>query len=286
MTLGLRDAIELARAIVASTGHRANPAVLRLERNQARLEALGRFAPDQLRMLRFEVGKIVRNRLLTEFFHVHVERGKNSKTLAAQNLRRIPLGEFFFYIIDEVGRVVAFVINLARVQRLTDRGIVGSLADVPILEHRAEDFVAPLSAGVGMTQRIQPIGRADHARNRRHLADSQIARLFGEVVLTCFPDSVDTFLPALPQVDIVNIVFQNFIFRVAVLGDIRHQRFLDLAFVTPLASQEKVFHELLSQRRSALAYVAGSEIDIGSLDGTNQIDSMMLIEAVILGGQN
>src|SRR5882757_10263394 len=137
-----------------------------------------------------------------------------------------------------------------------------------------------------MTQRIQPIGRADHAGDSGHLADSQIARLFGEVVLRRLPDSVDTFLPALPEVDIVNIVFQNFVFRVAALGDIGHQRFLDLALVAALASQEKILHELLSERRSALTHMARGQIDVAGLDGADQVDSMMLVEAVILSSED
>src|SRR5260370_27394205 len=137
-----------------------------------------------------------------------------------------------------------------------------------------------------MTQRVEPVRRADHARNRRHLANSQVARLFREVVLRRLPHTVYPFLPALPKIDIVNIVFQDFIFRVSAFGDIRHQRLFDLALVTALAGQEKIFHELLGKRRAALANVARSEIDIARLEGADQIDSMMLVEAMILGAQN
>ena len=104
-------------------------------------------------MLGFEVGEIVRDRRLGELFHVHVERGEDAQTLAAQHLRRIALGEFLLDEIDEVGRVVAFGIDLARPQRFADGGIVRAFADVTILEHRGQHLVAPQPRGVGMVQR-------------------------------------------------------------------------------------------------------------------------------------
>src|SRR5208283_1981855 len=68
LTFGLSNAIELARAIVASAGHRANPSALRLESYQARLEALLGLAAGKLGMLGFQIAEIVRDRILGELF--------------------------------------------------------------------------------------------------------------------------------------------------------------------------------------------------------------------------
>ncbi len=199
---------------------------------------------------------------------------------------RVALGEFLLDVIDEIGRVIALGINFARVQRLADGRVVGALVDVTVLEHRGQHFVAARPRGIGMVQRIEPVGRADQAGDSSHFTNSQIARLFREVVLTRFPHAIYAFLPALPQVYIVNIVLEDFVLRVIALRDVRHHRFLDLALVAALARQEKILHQLLRQRRSALAHVARGEIDVRRLDRADDIDAVMLVESMILGRQD
>ncbi len=137
-----------------------------------------------------------------------------------------------------------------------------------------------------MMQGIEPVGRADQTSDSSHFANSQIARLFREVVLTCFPDAVYTFLSALAQVDIVNIVLQDFVLGIIALRDVRHHRFLELALVAALARQEKILHQLLRERRSALAHVARMEIDVRGLDGADDVDAVMLVEAMIFCGED
>ncbi len=119
-----------------------------------------------------------------------------------------------------------------------------------------------------------------------HFANSQIARLLGEVVLRRFPDAVYAFLSALAQVDIVNIVLQDFILGVSALRDVRHHRFLELALVASLAAQEEVLHQLLGERRAALAHVPRGKIDIRGLDDADQVNAVMLVKAMVLGGQD
>src|SRR5208337_5015043 len=286
LTFGLSNAIELARAVVAATGHRANLSALRFESDEARLEALLRLAAGKLGMLDFQIAEIVRDCALGELFHVHIERGEDAQTLAAEHLRRITLGQFLLDEIDEVGGVVALGIDFPRMQRLADRRIVSGFADVPILEHRGQDLVAAWAGGVGMVQRIEPVGRTNQAGNSSHFANSQIARLLREVVLRRFPDAVYPFLSALTQVDIVNIVLQDFILGVLALRDVRHHRFLELALVASLAGQEEVLPQVLGERRAALAHVPRDKIDIRGLDGAHEVNAVMLVKAMVFGGQD
>src|SRR5208282_532300 len=117
-------------------------------------------------------------------------------------------------------------------------------------------------------------------------ANSQIARLLGEVVLRRFPDAVYAFLAALAQVDIVNIVLQDFILGVLALRDVRHHRFLELAPVASLAGQEEVLHQLLGECRAALAHVPRGKINPAGLDGADQVNAVMLVKAMVFGGQD
>ena len=166
------------------------------------------------------------------------------------------------------------------------RAVVGGLADVAVGEHQAQHLVAPLLGEPRMMQRVEAIGRADHAGDRRHLADRQVARLLGKVEFGGLPDAVDSLLAALPEVDIVDVVFQDLVLGIPALGDVRHQHFLDLALPVALAGQKEVLHQLLGQRRAALAHVARREVDPGGLDDADQIDAVMLVKAMVLGGED
>ena len=211
---------------------------------------------------------------------------KDSQPLARQHVGRIALGQFALDVVDEVGRVVVLDEDLARMQRLDSGAVVGGLADIAIGEHQAQHFIAPLLGELRMMQRVEAVGRAYHPGDRRHLADRQIARFLGEVELGGLPHAVDSLLAALPEVDVVDVVFQDLVLGILALGDIRHQDLLDLAPPVALAGQEKILHQLLGQGRAALAHAMRGEVHPGGFDDTDQVDAVMLVEAMVLGGED
>src|ERR1039458_9650252 len=91
---------------------------------------------------------------------------------------------------------------------------------------------------------------------------------------------------ALAQVDIVNIVLQDFILGVLALRDVRHHRFLELALVASLAGQEEILYHPLGERRAALAHVPRDKIDVRGLDGADEVNAVMLVKAMVFGGQD
>ena len=64
------------------------------------------------------------------------------------------------------------------------------------------------------------------------------------------------------------------------------QHLLDLAPPIALAGQEEILHQLLRKRRSPLQHMTGRQVYPCRLDDTDQVDAVMLVEAMILGGEH
>ncbi len=66
----------------------------------------------------------------------------------------------------------------------------------------------------------------------------------------------------------------------------RQKGFLDLALDRPLVAEKQVLGELLGDRRSALAHPAGARVGDEGAGGARNVDSKVVVEAAILGGQD
>src|SRR6185437_766858 len=91
---------------------------------------------------------------------------------------------------------------------------------------------------------------------------------------------------AQPEIDLVEIEFEDLVLRISALDTECEQRLLDLARDRKLVSQQKVFCHLLGDRRGALRTPAASVVlDIEHYRAGNAIgvETAVLVEVLILG---
>ena len=89
----------------------------------------------------------------------------------------------------------------------------------------------------------------------------------------------------LTQIDFVEVGFEDFLLGVAGIQDDGHDDFVDLAPPRPLGGEVKILDELLGQGAAALDDATRPHIDkYGSQDAA-QRNAVMLIELVILAGE-
>src|SRR3954468_11633986 len=96
-------------------------------------------------------------------------------------------------------------------------------------------------------------------------------------------------IPAMPEVDLVDVAFEYLLLRVVPLHLARRLLLVELAHrahVTPVDEvRMHVAHELLRDRARSTAVLAGDLLEELSLDGagdTDQVHAIVLIEALVL----
>jgi hypothetical protein len=195
-------------------------------------------------MFIFEVRQIVLQGLLRQFSHVDVKRSENTQPLTGQHRWRITLRQLLLDVISKVRSVVGFGFGmlLACAEWLGYSELVCGLADVAIPEHCGQYFIAAHHGVLGVPQGIEAVGGADHSRNRRHLANGQIARLPRKIGLRRLPNTAYPLLSVLSEVDVVQIQFENFIFRIALLSNIGHQGLGDFPMPVAFAAEKEILH--------------------------------------------
>ena len=115
---------------------------------------------------------------------------------------------------------------------------------------------------------------------QRRLGDRDLARRLSEITLRGLFDAVG----AGAEVNPVEIELENLRLGELALEPDREQRFLQLASDRAFLRQEKIFGELLRDRRAALGNAAVQDVgDEGAADAEG-IDAVMLVEAPVLDG--
>ena len=91
------------------------------------------------------------------------------------------------------------------------------LGDGAGFDHGVEDEVAALDGAVGMAVGREVVGPLDHAGEQRAFGEIELAKIFAEVGLRGFAESVDGEAAALPEVDLVGVHLEDLLLVEAVL---------------------------------------------------------------------
>jgi hypothetical protein len=133
-------------------------------------------------------------------------------------------------------------------------------------------------------ERMQARRRFRQGREISHLRHRQFVYRLVEIDERGGGNSVR----AEPEIDLVEIQFENLVLRIGALDAEREQRLLDLARVGRLAADEEVLGDLLGNGGRTLRTPAGAHLlDIGKgrAGDTGQVDAAMTVKILVLRRQ-
>ena len=119
----------------------------------------------------------------------------------------------------------------------------------------------------------------DHSSDRRRFGDAQIANVLREERARRLPDAIHADRFRLPQIDVVEVGLEDFLFGHADLEDHREHGLGQLARQRALGREEHVLGELLSDRASALPHAALTEVHPRGAQQPDGIDPRVSREA-------
>jgi hypothetical protein len=170
--------------------------------------------------------------------------------------------------------------RLHRDGRMRDLGLGLGLGDELGVGHRREHSLRPFGGAFGVAVRRQPRRRFDEAGEHRGLADRHLLRRLAEIALCRGLDAIG----AGPEIDAVQIQFQDLALGIFALQPQRELGLLQLARQRALLGQEEVLGELLGQGRAALRHAAMQDVGDECAGDADRIDAPVLVEAAVLDG--
>ncbi len=149
------------------------------------------------------------------------------------------------------------------------------------LEHQITARLGPLREAPGIV-----IGGAlHHAHQQGHLIDVQLVDRNAEVEVGGEPEAIDPLGEVLPQIDLVEVGFQDLVLAVAIVDEHRHVGFLRLAPQAAFPGQEEVLGQLLGQGTAALHGAPRQQVGRHGAHDGHRRDAAVLVEVPILGGE-
>ena len=238
------------------------------------------------------------------FLHALIERRVEPQPTAKQVGVAVALRRGLADVLDEVrGREVVEVALIDEDDRLGGGGLVLGRRDVLVVAHLDQRLVAVLAGEVdvvvgGVLRRV-----AHQPGEHRGLADGDVLDLLAEVRARRRGDAVR----AVPEVDVVEVDLEDLGLRELALEAHREDQLLHLAADLLrllelrdllvghqtldgadclLADEQRLLDDLLGQGRGALLDVAvGAEVEPGGAHDADEIEAGVLVEPVVLGGQ-
>ena len=156
--------------------------------------------------------------------------------------------------------------------------------DAAILEHAPEDPVAAAFGGGRITVGVVIVGCLGKGREKGRFRYRQFVEGLVEVV----EGGGDHAVGPVPQVDLVEIEFEDALLGERLLHPKRQDRLLDLAVQGNLVAEKEVLGHLLGDGRRADQSAARAEVsDVGDggADDAQHVDAGMGVEVLVLGGQ-
>ena len=209
LTLGARDPIELAGAVIAPADHRQNSAGAWLDRDQGAFETLARSAAVQMRMELLQLFKIGDHRVAPGLFQfgvqgsVYAQSGEHAVDRGKlRNLRR--------HVISEVWRP-AQPGRRHGDDRFSEGCLVAGLIKRTRPPHQTEHDVTSLARGIGMPPRVIAARGLNHTNERGRLCRAHLAQVLVEEVARGERHSIDRRALIFPHPDIVDIALEDFV---------------------------------------------------------------------------
>ena len=164
-------------------------------------------------------------------------------------------------------------------ERRCARGAKRARRDVIHVEHHLQHLVPPLQRQ--LRRCVVDLGAADDACEVRRLRKRQLGRRLGEVRLRRGFDAVR----AAAEVDRVEIVIEDLLFRELVLEPHREERFSQLSVHRARGPDllERIARVLLCDRRAALQRVPRAHVGRERAHDPTDADGAVLEEAAVLG---
>src|SRR5262249_38962157 len=195
-------------------------------------------------------------------------------------------GQFGWEIVVVIRGIISYFYYLPTRQTLPRRRFVLLASDNVVVQQFCQNNVSTLDCGFRAAIRRQSVRRSHQTRQESYLAYRKLRERLGKIELRRLPDAENPLRSSLTEVDLVLIVFQDFVFGIFAFRDERHDGFLHLAAEFALIAEEKVLHQLLGERTTTLDHASASKIDPRGAHDRSWIDAVVMIKALILDGQN
>ena len=121
------------------------------------------------------------------------------------------------------------------------------------------------------------VGRFDESRQNGRVCQIQLLRRFAEIEIRRGGDAETV----VPEIDAVQIFFQNFLFGVPFLQSVRQFPFLQLSFDRLFPREVGIFHELLGNGRRTFFEGPRFQIIERGFGDTSDVKSVVLVKALV-----
>jgi hypothetical protein len=223
-----------------------------------------------------------------------IDRGRDREAAAGAALG-LDLEEELPRELHRLGREIA--LDLARggeAHGLALRRLVLGLVDEVLRAHLLEDEAPALEGLRQIALRVVGLGRGRDAGEHGGLGDRQLAPGLAEAVLGGLLDPV----APVAEVDVVQVELEDLVLApiatLAVGAALRAELLLEapreerLAHLPPVGAlvrlEQDVLHDLLRDRRAALARASCAEVHHGRARDAEVVDALVLVEARVFGG--
>ncbi len=281
LALGLKNPVELRFLVTPTPDHRLDLAGLRPHNNDCTFQAIVALASKR-RMWSLEFLEALDKCAFRFSLQLQIEAAENPQPLSGKNRVRIILVKLASEIVHIKRCVIRYLDQWPIRQFLAHCGFVLPARDNMVFEQFSQNYVAPLGRGFGAPIRGQPIRRADQTGNQRWFTQRQVAERFGKIELRGLRNAKDSLRASLAEINLVQIIFQDCLFRILALSNQRHDCFRDFAAQCALVGQEEIFHELLSQCAAALLKTHAPNIHPHGAQNADRIDTAMAIKTLVL----
>ena len=193
------------------------------------------------------------------------------------------------HLLHEIGRDAVFARSRARLSHDPERRLARRsrlIGDDPLLlRHQAQDQIAALAGLPWVAPRVIEAGRFRQPGQERSLGQREPARGHSEIVAGGRLDAAR----AVAEVDVVQIQLEDLVLAEPVLDLVGHPDLEQLAAERALAGgdalRKGVARELHRQRARSFFVTPGLQVREQGADDPAQVDGAVLVEALVLGGE-
>ena len=167
-------------------------------------------------------------------------------------------------------------------ERRSFGGVGFGEGDLAVLEHLVQDEVAASHGALGAAEWGVVFGTLGEGGQEGGLLEVEVADVLGEVELACGLEAIGS----VAKVDLVGVKGEDLLLGEAAFDLDGEEDLLELTAVGLLSGEEEVAGELHGDGRGALGAALGVDVLVGGLDGADEIDAPVSLEALVLDGDN
>ncbi len=172
--------------------------------------------------------------------------------------------------------------DVGEAHALARRGCGLILGDEAGVDHIGEDLLGPRGSAFPVARRAKLGRRFEQTGDDRRFVEGDLAGGLAEIAMRRSIDAIG----AGAEIDAVEIDLEQLLLGEFVLEPECELHLLDLAPEGPLGREEEILGELLRDGAAALDDMAGTHVDDGGAEQTEEIDAEMAVEAPILRGDD